>query len=114
MVDPAEEKPILSLLADDPDERPRIEAFVLALSDAVDCLQDLEQAEDLVAIAARVEELRRAADAHGFPQLGVASTTVSQAAASRDRKRVREAILEVTEISRRIRLGHRGAPPPGL
>jgi hypothetical protein len=114
MVDPAEEKPILSLLAEDPEERPRIEAFVLALSDSVDCLQDLEQAEDLVAIAARAEELRRQADAHGFPQLGLASTAVGEAAQSRDRKRVREAILDLTEISRRIRLGHRGAPPPGL
>jgi hypothetical protein len=114
MMGPEEEKPIVSLLADDPAERPRIEAFVLALSESVDGLQDLEQAGDFGRIGAHARALGLEAESNGFPALSEAGTAVVAAAAASDAKRTREAILELTEISRRVRLGHRGATPPGF
>ncbi len=113
MADPAVEKPIVSLLAEDPEGRLRVEAFVLGLSETVDGLQDLEQAADFVRVAELARALVRDADAHGFPPLASASEAVLAAAAFQDAKQTRNTILELTEIARRIRLGHRGAAPPG-
>lgn len=113
MADPAAEKPIVSLLAEDPEGRIRVEAFVLGLSETVDTLQDLEQAADFAGVADLARRLARDADAHGFPPLVSASEAVLAAAAFLDAKQTRNTILELTEISRRVRLGHRGAAPPG-
>lgn len=114
MAGPEEVKPIVSLLADDPLERPRIEAFVLGLSESVDALQDLEQEADFSGIGELALGLARDADLHGFPALARAGKAVASAAGTREAKQTREAILELTEISRRMRLGHRGAAPPGF
>jgi hypothetical protein len=46
--------------------------------------------------------------------LSDAATDVAAAAAAKDGKHSREAIVQLTEVARRVRLGHRGAPPPGL
>jgi hypothetical protein len=112
--DPEDEKPIVSLLADDPSERPRIEAFVLGLSDSVDNLQDHEQGGDYGSIVERSRNLSREALGYGFPLLAESGQVVLAAALNRDAERTREAILLFTEVARRVRLGHRGAPPPGL
>ncbi len=114
MAEDEDEKPIVSQLADDPLERPRIEAFVLALSDAVDSLQDLEQESDFSRIAERARSLGLEAERHGFPLLAAASAQTGDRAGARDAKRTREALLALTEIARRVRLGHRGAAPPGF
>lgn len=109
MAGSADEKPIVSLLADDPDERPRLEAFVVSLGESVDVLQDLEQAAELVRICTFARQLGHDAARHGFPPLSAAATQVAAASAARDGKQTREALLVLTEIARRIRLGHRGA-----
>ncbi len=114
MAGPEEEKPIVSLLADDPDERPRIEAFVLALGESVDTLQDLEQEAALARITDLARQLVRDAETYGFPLLARTSEQVVAAAGAQDAKLTRHALLELTEIARRVRLGHRGAPPPGM
>lgn len=114
MNEPEDEKPIVSQLADDPMERPRIEAFVLALSDAVDCLQDLEQESDFTRIAERARCLSLEAERHGFPPLAEASARTAELARTLDPKRTRESLLALTEVARRVRLGHRGATPPGF
>ncbi|CAG1000867.1 hypothetical protein MYXO_03001 [Myxococcaceae bacterium] len=114
MIEAEDEKPIVSLLADDPIERPRIEAFVLALSDRVDALQDLEQEADFSRIAAHARALGDEAERHGFPLLARASARSVDAASARDAQDTRKALVALTEVARRVRLGHRGAPPPGF
>lgn len=114
MLPPSDEKPIVSLLADDPVERPRIEAFVLALSEVVDGLQDLEQAGDFARVTAAAASLAADAERNGFPPLGEAARDVRAAADLRDGKHTRDALIELTEVARRVRLGHRGAAPPGF
>ncbi|MCC6640814.1 MAG: hypothetical protein IT386_06600 [Deltaproteobacteria bacterium] len=109
MAAPEDEKPIVSLLADDPDERSRIEVFVVGLGESVDSLQDLEQAADFARLADLAHDLGRGAASHGFPSLSQAATHSATAATARDGKQTREALLALTEIARRIRLGHRGA-----
>jgi hypothetical protein len=111
---PDEDKPIVSLLADNPLARPRIEAFVLALSDSVDALQDLEQAADFGEITRRVRSLAYDSHTYGFPPLAAAAEEVVGAAALRDRKRVRDTLLVLTDVSRLVRLGHRGSAPAGF
>lgn len=114
MLPPSDEKPIVSLLADDPVERPRIEAFVLALSEVVDGLQDLEQAGDFARVTGAAASLAADAERNGFPPLGEAARVVRASADLRDGKRTRDALIELTEVARRVRLGHRGAAPPGF
>jgi hypothetical protein len=113
MAGPEDEKPIVSLLVDDPVERPRIEAFVLGLSDSVDSLQDLEHGGDFHRIEESARALAAQAKGFGFPPLFFAAQDVGAAAALRDAKRTREAIVEFTDVARRVRLGHRGAALPG-
>ncbi len=113
MAGPEDEKPIVSLLADDPLERPRIEAFVLGLSESVDTLQDLEHGGDFHRIEDGARALAAEAKGFGFPPLFFAAEDVASAAALHDAKRTREAIVEFTDVARRVRLGHRGAAMPG-
>jgi len=109
MAGPEDEKPIVSLLADDPEERPHIEAFVVGLGESVDTLQDLEQAADFARVADFARRLGDDAERHGFPPLSAAAGGAAAAAAAADGKQTRESLLVLTEIARRIRLGHRGA-----
>jgi len=109
-----EQKPILSLLADDPAVRPRIETFVLALAETVDTLQDLEQAARLGELREAAERLEREAGLHGFPLLAESARDAADAAQAASPKRVRDALVRLTDVAYRVRLGHRGTPPPGF
>src|SRR4029450_7356844 len=61
--------PIHSHFEDDPSHADAIEAFVVALAERVDALQDNEAGGDWPRLLAGAEELARAARQAGYPQL---------------------------------------------
>lgn len=110
--------PIVSAMAGEPEVRERLEAFVIALGERVDELQDLESGRNWKQLEADARRLSEEAWALGFEPLREAAAVVQGACVlaqeqnpSRSNAAVREALLELTDVARRVRLGHRGAMP---
>jgi hypothetical protein len=110
--------PILSAMAGEPEVRERLEAFVLALGERVDQLQDLESQRDWKGLEGEVRRLGEESLALGFEPLSEAAEVVQRTCVlaqerhpSRADASVREALLALTDVARRVRLGHRGAMP---
>lgn len=110
--------PIVSAMAGDPDMRERLEAFVLGLGERVDQLQDLESSHDWKALGTGARRLGEEALALGFGPLSEAGAVVQHACVPAQERHpshsdaaVREALMELTDVARRVRLGHRGAMP---
>jgi len=110
--------PILSALAGEPGVHERLEAFVIALGERVDGLQDLESQRDWKELEAAARRLGEEAATLGLAPLNEASELVQRACVlarewspSRSDPAVREALLTLTDVARRIRLGHRGSMP---
>jgi len=101
--------PIHSSCADDPARADAIERFVLGLAERVDHLQDLEARSRFATLAALADVLGREAEATGFGVLTPAAASLAGAARGEKADAVHRSLLEVTELARRIRLGHRGA-----
>lgn len=102
-------RPILSALAGDPALTGDIEAFVVALAERVDELQDCEAQGALARLAELAGELARDAAKAGYDPLSGSAGAVVRACAERNAEDARKALLELTEVSTRVRLGHRGA-----
>ena len=102
-------EPIYSKVADDPSLGDAVDAFVVELAERVDALQDLDSRADYEALQAQVSELSLDATKVGYDSLAGVATAVVACAAERDRANCHKALVELTEIARRIRLGHRGA-----
>ena len=102
---------IYSLRADDPACEEAIDRFVLGLAERVDGLQDAQIAGDLEGVAKLSEELCQDAETLGYPQLAAAAREVVAACqqGAPDDERLVDRLVVVTEIGRRVRLGHRGA-----
>jgi len=110
--------PILSAMAGEPEVRERLEAFVLGLGERVDQLQDLESQRDWKGLEGDVRRLGEESLALGFEPLREAAEAVQRASVlaqathpSRADAAVREALLALTDVARRVRLGHRGSMP---
>ena len=106
---PSESKPIVSTRADDPDVEERIDAFVFALGDRIDGLQDLELAgrfqplrDEALAFGAEAAEL-------GYGPLAAAAERIASACEERNPESVHKSVVDLTELSKRARSGHRGA-----
>lgn len=104
-----EPQPIVSSRVDDPEVEERIDAFVFELGDRIDALQDLEIAgrfealqEEALVFLAQSREL-------GYDPLASAAQRVAVACEERSPESVRKAVVDLTELSKRVRLGHRGA-----
>jgi hypothetical protein len=102
-------RPILSALAEDASQAAAIEAFVVSLSERVDELQDYEAQNDLGRLAERAGELALDAAKVGYDPLAEWAGAVRRACAERNPQDARKALLELTEVAYRVRLGHRGA-----
>ncbi len=105
----AKDVPILSRRANDPSVGEAIDAFVVRLAERVDALQDCELrgalsqlSEDAGALVADAAEL-------GFDTLSEAARSIQEACGRAAAADARKALEELTEMARRIRLGHRGA-----
>jgi hypothetical protein len=102
-------KPILSRHAEDPAFDERIDRFVVGLGERVDAFQDAERLGDRTALATLAEALRSEADALGYPPLSDAAAQVALACSDPSPEALRKSVLDLTEITQRVRRGHRSA-----
>ncbi len=101
--------PIYSTREDEVELGEAIEAFVIELAERVDQLQDAERAADFGRLLQLAERLGSAAQGLGFTSLGQLARVVARACDEEKADLAQRTLIEITEISRRIRLGHRGA-----
>ncbi len=100
--------PIRALLSDD-QSLLRLDAFVVALGESIDAIQDSEHAGRLEEAAKRAAELAREAESLGLPPLATAALRVVSSCREGDAVRAHADIVELTGIVRRVRISHRGA-----
>lgn len=101
--------PIHSRFEDDPAHADAIEAFVVALAERVDTLQDNEASSDWPRLIAGLDDLAKTAEQVGYPQLAEAAAEVRRAAHERHGELAHKALVELTDVAQRIRRAHRGA-----
>jgi hypothetical protein len=102
-------RPIYSSRADDPGLTEAIDAFVVALAERIDHLQDAEVRGDFEQLGALAGRLGGDAEKMGFSYLASCSGQIEAASLDEDAEAARKSVIEATEIAQRIRLGHRGA-----
>ncbi|MGH0029061.1 MAG: hypothetical protein ACQGVC_04680 [Myxococcota bacterium] len=102
-------RPIYSSLAEDPALQDAIDAFVVRLAERVDELQDCEARGDFRQLAQRAEELLLESTKVGYDGLSRCAAAARSAGQDRNGEAARKAIVELTEVAQRVRLGHRGA-----
>jgi hypothetical protein len=103
------DNPIHSSLENDPSHAEAIEAFVVALAERVDALQDNEASGDWPRLIANLGELSRGAGRVGYPMLVQCAEEAARAAHDRNRELAYKALLVLTDVAQRIRRAHRGA-----
>lgn len=101
--------PILSSKADDPQLQGEIEKFIVQLAERVDSLQDAEWKGDRDELCGLARSLGERATALGFETLSATALAIERCCEGGDAEVIRETLLDLTEIAKRIRLGHRGA-----
>ena len=79
-------------------------AFLLELGDAVDWLQEAEVHGDLEEIGKRCAALARDAVRFGLPPLAEACEVARRAVDGAEREAVRDALVALTDIARRVRM----------
>jgi hypothetical protein len=105
----APDKPIVSTRAEDPEYDDLIDRFVVALGERVDAFQDAVSAGDRLALRALAEALAREAGELGYPALVAAAERVRGACGEPGAEAARKAVVDLTELSQRVRRGHRSA-----
>lgn len=101
--------PIFSSREDDPDLREALDEFTISLAERVDVLQDAELAADLDGLGPLCASLAGEAERLGFAPLADAANRVACACSEDKADAAQEALIELTDVARRVRLGHRGA-----
>lgn len=102
-------RPIHSALDDDPQAAAAIDAFVFGLAERVDALQDAEAQGDLRQLAGLAGQLGRDAQTVGYAPLRLSADEVAAAAAADNAELAYKALVELTDVARRVRQGHRGS-----
>ena len=102
-------RPIYSSRADDPAFIDTIDAFVIGLAERIDHLQDADCQGDLKQLAEFVGALNTDSAAAGFEPLAQAARAVESTCTEEDVEAAHRALVELTGIAQRIRLGHPGA-----
>lgn len=106
---PERPRPIYSALAEDPAYQLAIDVFVLGLAERVDELQDCDLRGEWDRLAVLAEELLLESSKVGYDVLSRCAAAVRGAARERHPDDARKALIELTEVAQRVRLGHRGA-----
>ncbi len=101
--------PILSTREIDPEATRVIDAFVIQLAEEIDRLQDAQVEDDLACVSELAHGLARRADEAGYAPLVKVCGTLIRACTDQKPEDAEAALVEMTEISLCIRLGHRGA-----
>ena len=99
---------IYSTRSDEAHLEEAIERFVLGLAERIDTLQDAQIGEDLEGLVKCTADLVKEADALGYPLLAQSGQALIQACEESPGE-ILDRLVELTEIGRRVRLGHRGA-----
>lgn len=105
----ANSAPIHSSLEDDPSHAEAIEAFVVALAERVDALQDNEASGDWPRLVTNLGDLARGAGQAGYAELVQCAEEAARAARERNRELAYKALVVLTDVAQRIRRAHRGA-----
>ena len=102
-------KPILSSRSGESGVAEQIEDFVVCPAERVDDLQDAEFKGSLESLASKACSLGTAAKKLGFDLLAASAADLEQCCLSDSVEQVRETLIDLTEIAKRVRMGHRGA-----
>ena len=106
---PETKQAIRSFLEDDPELADEIGAFVVSLAEHVDSLQDAEAGSEWAPLRDLSLELAREAERCGFPDFSQIARGVARAAEDGKPEDARAGLIELTDMSQCIRLGHRGS-----
>jgi hypothetical protein len=93
----------------DPDVELQIDAFVMQLGEVVDALQDVEAAGQLVALRGLASPRVERCTALGYDSLADAARQIAEACLERNPVAAHKAVVDFTELSQRVRRGHRSA-----
>ena len=100
---------ILSSRPDAPEIAEEIETFIVSLAERVDDLQDAEFKGDLENLVRQAHDLGSAAEELGFELLAASAWELKRCCLPDSADQVRETLIDLTEIAKRVRMGHRGA-----
>jgi HPt (histidine-containing phosphotransfer) domain-containing protein len=106
---PGTKPAIYSIYEDNAAVSKAIDAFVIRLAENVDRLQDLHSEAELDELGSLAHELGKQAHELGFPSLVESCSAIVRVSKQRETEQVESALIELTGISHRIRLGHRGS-----
>jgi hypothetical protein len=96
---------------DDPAIELQIDAFVVGLGETVDALQDAEAAGQLDALRRQAEALATRTRELGYESLADAARQIREACDEANPVAAHKAVADFTELSKRVRRGHRSAAP---
>jgi hypothetical protein len=102
-------KPILSSRSDEPEAAEQIESFIIGLAERVDDLQDAEFKGDLEELSSMAHTLGTTALELVFDLLAASASDLERCCLSDSVEQVRETLIDLTEIAKQVRMGHRGA-----
>ena len=102
-------KPIYSQLEDDPELQDAINEFVVGLAERIDLLQDLHSAANFDWLGELCGETADDAERFGYPLLASVARVAVDACLENKAEASEEALVEMTELTQRIRQAHRGA-----
>jgi hypothetical protein len=102
-------KPILSSRSAEPEVAEQIEGFIVGLAERVDDLQDAEFKGDLKELSSMARTLGTSALELGFDLLAASASELERCCLSDSVEQVRETLIDLTEIAKQVRMGHRGA-----
>jgi len=102
-------RPIYSLRENDVEIEDDLDRFVIGLAEVVDGLQDAESTGDYDLLDELAMAMSADAARLGYPDLEKVARSVRRANEEVSKQAVQESLVELTEVARRIRLGHRGA-----
>jgi hypothetical protein len=101
--------PIFSTRSDDPQAANLIDQFIVGLAERVDRLQDAQFKGDLNELAELARVLGSTAEGLGYGVLAASASDVEGCCLAGEAEEVRDALIDLTEIAKRIRKGHRGS-----
>ncbi|MEE8164315.1 MAG: hypothetical protein V3T64_01985 [Myxococcota bacterium] len=103
------EPPIRSNQEDVDELAEDIDHFVVVLAERIDAIQDAELANCTDEIASLARQLSSDAERVGFPVMAQSARSTAMAAEDGKLEAMQEHIVEMTDLTQRIRRGHRGA-----
>jgi hypothetical protein len=102
-------KPILSSRSAEPEAAEQIEGFIVGLAERVDDLQDAEFKGDLEELSNMAHTLGVDAAELGFDLLAASASELERCCLPDSVEQIRETLIDLTEIAKQVRMGHRGA-----